>query len=55
MEGMEEKSLFISSLSRRELARRRPNRSLAPVPIPVILLVLAMAVIGVSLGLSGSL
>jgi len=35
---MEEKNLFISSLSRRELARRRPNRSLPRCRSPSLLL-----------------
>ena len=52
---MEEKNLFISSLSRRELARRRPSRSLPPVPIAVIALVVAMAAIGIFLAARGSL
>jgi hypothetical protein len=44
---MEEKSLFISSCSRRDLARRRPHRSLPPLPIAVIVLALAMAAFGI--------
>ena len=52
---MEEKNLFISSLSRRELARRRPNRSLPPVPIAVIVLALAMAAVGIFLAARGVL
>jgi hypothetical protein len=46
---MEEKSLFISSCSRRELARRRPHRSLPPLPLAVIVLALAMAAFGILL------
>ena len=52
---MEDKSLFISSLSRRELARRRPNRALPGVPIAVIALVVALAAIGIFLATRGSL
>jgi hypothetical protein len=46
---MEDKSMFISSCSRRDLARRRPHRSLPPLPIAVIAVVLAMAALGVLL------
>jgi hypothetical protein len=52
---VEEKSLFISSCSRRELARRRPNRALPPLPIAAIALLLAMAAIGVLLAVQGAL
>jgi len=52
---MEDKSLFISSLSRRELARRRPHRSLPPVAIAVIALALALAAIGILFAVRGSL
>jgi hypothetical protein len=50
---MEDKSLFISSCSRRDLARRRPHRSLPPLPIAVIALALAMAALGVLLAVRG--
>jgi hypothetical protein len=52
---VEERSLFISSCSRRELARRRPNRTLPPLPIAVIAVLLAMAAIGVLLAVRGTL
>jgi len=51
---MEDRSLFISSCSRRELARRRPARSAARMPIFVGLLVLAIA-LGVLLAAHGGL
>ena len=38
---MEERTLFISSCSRRELARRRPHRS--PVQMQMLLLAVAIA------------
>jgi hypothetical protein len=50
---MEDKSLFISSCSRRDLARRRPHRPLPPLPIAIIILVLMMAALGVLLAVRG--
>jgi hypothetical protein len=44
---VEDKSLFISSCSRRDLARRRPGRTLPPLPIAVIVVALAMAAFGI--------
>jgi hypothetical protein len=41
----DDKSLFISSLSRRELARRRPTRSVIRIQIVVALLVLAAGIV----------
>jgi hypothetical protein len=52
---IEDKSYFISSCSRRELARRRPHRSLPPLPVAAIALVLLMAAIGLALSLQGTL
>jgi len=40
---MTDRTLFISSCSRRELARRRPTRSGAKMPIAIVLLVLVVA------------
>jgi hypothetical protein len=50
---MSEKSLFISSCSRRDLARRRPARGLAPTQILVLMLVLLAAFVGVVAGRGG--
>jgi len=44
-DAMEDRGLFISSCSRRELARRRPTRSVARAQVVLTLLVLA-AVLG---------
>jgi hypothetical protein len=43
-EGMERKSVFISSVTRRELARRRPARHALRVQMLVAAIVLAVAV-----------
>ena len=40
---MEERSLFISSCSRRELARRRPNRALTSTHVLGLAVVLVIA------------
>jgi hypothetical protein len=40
---MEDRSVFISSCSRRQLSRRRPTRSVARVQVVMLLLVLAVA------------
>jgi len=59
---MEDRSLFISSCSRRDLARRRGHlgrmagyRSLPPLTLAAIALVLAMAAIGAALLAAGTL
>jgi lysylphosphatidylglycerol synthetase-like protein (DUF2156 family) len=41
--AMEDRSLFISSCSRRELARRRPTRNISWTPLMLTLIVLALA------------
>jgi hypothetical protein len=53
--GTEDRSLFISSCSRRDLARRRPQRSLPPLRLAAIALVLAMAAAGAALLAAGAL
>jgi hypothetical protein len=50
---MEEKSLFISSCSRRDLARRRPHRTLPPLTIAVLVVALAMAAFGILMAVRG--
>jgi hypothetical protein len=50
--AMEEKSLFISSCSRRDLARRRPHRLLPPLPVAVIVLAMALAAVGIVMAVS---
>ena len=40
---MEGNNIFISSVSRRDLARRRPVRPIVPVQLVVALIVLAIA------------
>jgi hypothetical protein len=49
---MEDRSVFISSCSRRQLSRRRPTRSGARVQVVLTLLVLA-AVLGVLVAARG--
>jgi len=52
---MEGRSLFISSCSRRELARRKPSKSAWRLQLTVAMLLLAMAVLAfaiVRLGIS---
>ena len=46
---MEDRSLFISSCSRRDLARRKPGRALSrsPLLVVVIVIVIALAVAAV--------
>ena len=43
-------SIFISSCSRRELARRRPGRTAGTVLIVLLQLLLALIVVGMGLG-----
>jgi hypothetical protein len=50
---MSDKSLFISSCSRRDLARRRPTRGLAPMQLLVLIVVLLAAFAGVVAGRGG--
>jgi hypothetical protein len=40
---MEDKSVFISSCSRRDLARRRPKRPVLPLQLLVVMLLVAAA------------
>lgn len=51
---MQEKSLFISSCTRREMARRRPTRGMYPVHVLLAIVVLALA-LGVALTAHGGL
>jgi hypothetical protein len=50
---MEDRSLFISSCSRRELARRRPMRSVVRIQVVLALLVLAAALAALILARGG--
>jgi|GEM_PF-4230455 len=52
---MEERSLFISSCTRRQMARRRAGRTRPPLPVVMLAMLMAAAALGAFLAAHGGL